>query len=555
MSFDAFISYSSNDKPAADATCAVLEGAGVRCWIAPRDIRTGAEYGGAIIDAIDHCRVMILVFSSSANASQQIHREIERAVSKGIPILPVRIEEVKPTKSMEYFLGAIHWLDALTPPLEQHLHKLADTVKAMRKIDAESRDRPANGNGVQKAFVARGVVDAVEEPAQSVKLKVGTTGLLPTKPARPKWLLPATTVAAFLAVLAGGAWLYHPDIFGSTTRPASSPSQPRQAVSTTLRAAAQGRNFLMGTVATSTPLRNDPLYSQMLAQEYNMIEPESETRFYRVRPSRTEFNFADADTIVDFASKHGMKLRGYPLATFYEIPAWLTKGNFSPSEISAILKDYVQTMLRRYRGRMYLWEITTAVFDNVGKMRESFWSKSLGEDYIEQIVAWAREADPQAKLFLNQDYAFDPVGATSDAVYDLLRQFRSRGIRIDGIGLGSVLLLNRVPKPQDMATNLTRLSALGMEIHIDHFEVSVPVPATDQNLERQALAYSDYLTTCLSIANCKGFLTWGFTDKYAWAPNRWKGMGVGAAMPFDEFYRPKPAYKAMLDGLNDGKIN
>jgi TIR domain len=133
MAFDAFVSYSSEGKAAADATCAVLEGAGIRCWIAPRDIRTGAEYGAAIIEAIDHCRVMVLVFSSSANGSRQIHRGIERAVTKGLPILLVRIEA--PTKSMEYFLGAIHWLDALTPPLEQHLQKLAETVKAMLKIE------------------------------------------------------------------------------------------------------------------------------------------------------------------------------------------------------------------------------------------------------------------------------------------------------------------------------------------------------------------------------------------------------------------------------------
>src|SRR6516165_1828683 len=135
MEFDTFISSSSRDKTAADATCAVLESAGVRCWIAPRDIRPGVEYGGAIIDAIDHCRAMILVFSASANESGQIRREIERAVAKAVPILPVRIEEVTPTKSLEYFLGAIHWLDALSPPLEQHLHKLAGTMKAMLKIE------------------------------------------------------------------------------------------------------------------------------------------------------------------------------------------------------------------------------------------------------------------------------------------------------------------------------------------------------------------------------------------------------------------------------------
>jgi hypothetical protein len=105
MAFDAFISYANRDKAAADAACAVLERAGVRCWIAPRDVRPGEEYGDAIIEAIGQCRVMVLIFSSSANDSRQVHREIERAVSKGVAIIPVRIEEVTPTISS--FRGSI----------------------------------------------------------------------------------------------------------------------------------------------------------------------------------------------------------------------------------------------------------------------------------------------------------------------------------------------------------------------------------------------------------------------------------------------------------------
>jgi TIR domain-containing protein len=139
MEFDAFISHSSKDKTAAHAACAVLERKGIRCWIAPRDMRAGVEYGAGIIEAIEHCRVMVLIFSSSANASQQIHREIERAASKSVPIVPVRIEEVTPTQSMEYFLGGIHWLDALTPPIEQHLTRLADTVNAILQVDVIRR--------------------------------------------------------------------------------------------------------------------------------------------------------------------------------------------------------------------------------------------------------------------------------------------------------------------------------------------------------------------------------------------------------------------------------
>src|ERR1700732_243968 len=117
MPYDAFISYSNLDKVQADATCAVLEASGIRCWIAPRDIVPGAEWGEAIILAINQCRVVILIFSSNANESPQIRREVERAVSKGIPVVPVRIEDIVPTDALAYFMDSVHWLDALTPPL------------------------------------------------------------------------------------------------------------------------------------------------------------------------------------------------------------------------------------------------------------------------------------------------------------------------------------------------------------------------------------------------------------------------------------------------------
>ena len=130
MPFDVFISYSSKDKTTADAACASLEAAGIRCWMAPRDIRGGLEYAEVIIEGIDACRIMVLIFSANSNASPQVHREIERAVSKGLTIIPFRIEDIAPTKAMEYYLGSIHWLDALTPPLTAHLAALVGQVRA-----------------------------------------------------------------------------------------------------------------------------------------------------------------------------------------------------------------------------------------------------------------------------------------------------------------------------------------------------------------------------------------------------------------------------------------
>lgn len=129
MAYDVFISHSARDKLYADAICAKLESRGVRCWIAPRDIAPGMEWGAAILEAINGARVMLLVFSSQANSSPQISREVERAVHKGLIVLPVRVEDVMPTGNLEYFLGTPHWLDAITPPFEQHLEHIADSTR------------------------------------------------------------------------------------------------------------------------------------------------------------------------------------------------------------------------------------------------------------------------------------------------------------------------------------------------------------------------------------------------------------------------------------------
>ena len=129
VAHDVFISYSSSDRNIANAVCARLEANGVRCWIAPRDIPPGTSWGSAIIRALSEARVMVLLFSLKANKSPQILREVERAVGRGVVIVPVRIEDVQPQDDFEYFLSSQHWLDILTHPLEEHLDKLCVVVK------------------------------------------------------------------------------------------------------------------------------------------------------------------------------------------------------------------------------------------------------------------------------------------------------------------------------------------------------------------------------------------------------------------------------------------
>jgi len=139
MAHDLFISYSAKDKVIADPVCATLEGMKIRCWIAPRDVPPGQTWASALVEAIGASRVFVLVFSDGSNNSPQVFREVGEAVEKGIPIIPFRIEDVQPSKEMGYYIKALHWLDALTPPLEKHLQKLGDTVQALLVTAREER--------------------------------------------------------------------------------------------------------------------------------------------------------------------------------------------------------------------------------------------------------------------------------------------------------------------------------------------------------------------------------------------------------------------------------
>ncbi len=142
MAHDVFVSYSSKDKAVADAVCATLESNRIRCWIAPRDVPPGLSYPAALSHAIDDCRAMVLVFSSDSNTSPQVIREVERAVSKGKPIVPFRIHDVQPSPDMGYLIGTLHWLDALTPPLEAHLRQLVVTVQSFLTSQSADSSQP-----------------------------------------------------------------------------------------------------------------------------------------------------------------------------------------------------------------------------------------------------------------------------------------------------------------------------------------------------------------------------------------------------------------------------
>jgi ABC-type amino acid transport substrate-binding protein len=142
MEHDVFISYCSENKSVADAVCAGLESDNVRCWIAPRDVPPGANWGRSIVHAITTSKIMVVIFSGHTNKSRHVVNEIERAVSHEVTIIPFRIEDVKPSEDLELFISSCHWLDALTPPLEAKIGELGRAVqRALGQTEVPDQER------------------------------------------------------------------------------------------------------------------------------------------------------------------------------------------------------------------------------------------------------------------------------------------------------------------------------------------------------------------------------------------------------------------------------
>ncbi len=150
MSHDVFISHSTQDKVVADAVCAALEAEKIRCWIAPRDIKSGESWAEAITDALKKSKLMVLIFSDHSNQSKQVANELTLAVNAKATVVPLKIEDIPPSKIMEFYLTGAHWLDAMNPPTEEQIKSLVERVKRNLDGGADEAEIPAAGRGSVK---------------------------------------------------------------------------------------------------------------------------------------------------------------------------------------------------------------------------------------------------------------------------------------------------------------------------------------------------------------------------------------------------------------------
>lgn len=315
----------------------------------------------------------------------------------------------------------------------------------------------------------------------------------------------------------------------------------------TLRSLADKLGLKIGTVVSFSYF-NDPKYTETIAREFNTITPENEMKFVLIHPFPSIYTFSRADRIVEFAEKNGLKLRGHCLVWHQQLPDWITNGNFTREEWIEILRNHIMTVVSRYKGRVYAWDVVNEAVSEDGYLRSSVWLRNIGPEYIELAFRWAHEADPDALLFYN-DYGIESINRKSDGVYNLLKTLLKHGVPIHGVGFQMHISVENYPDPESLAENIRRFRELGLQVEITEMDVRIPLPASNEELLRQAEIYRSIFKTYLDNSGPDAFIMWGFIDKYSWITYTFSGSG--AALIFDENYRPKPAYQALIQVLLD----
>lgn len=312
---------------------------------------------------------------------------------------------------------------------------------------------------------------------------------------------------------------------------------------TTLRTAS--RNLLIGTAVGLPQLDTDPTYSQILATQFDSVTPENAMKWDTTEPQQGVFNFAPADHIVAFAREHGQRVRGHTLVWHSQLPSWVTSGNWTPDQLRDILRQHIMVEAGHFKGQVYAWDVVNEVFDDSANLRNTIWLEKLGPSYIADAFRWAHEAAPNAQLYIN-DYNIEGINAKSTATYNLVKQLRSEGVPITGVGIQGHLGI-QYGFPGDIQQNIQRFVDLGVQVAITELDVRMVLPVTPEKLDLQASYYSRVVNACLAVKGCVGVTVWGFTDKYSWVPGVFAGQGAAAL--YDEYYNPKPAYWAVLADL------
>jgi endo-1,4-beta-xylanase len=328
----------------------------------------------------------------------------------------------------------------------------------------------------------------------------------------------------------------------------------------------------IGTAATPRDL-SDPVLSQITADQFSVLTPENEMKWQVVEPQQGTFNWTGADNLVKFAEAHDARVRGHTLVWHNQLPSWLTQGvangTISDSQLRDLLHQHITTEVRRYRGRIWQWDVVNEMFtdSNPSQINPSdFWVAHLGPGVIADAFRWAKAADGSAVLCYN-DYNIageDGSNAKFEAVFTMVQNLLAQDVPIGCVGDQGHLDLQYGFNPGLMTQDLQKFASLGLKVAITEADVRTFVETTDSNQSpivsptdstpnhtanpAGADWYNGMLQSCLAVQACISFTVWGFDDSESWVPGTFHGEGD--ADLYDVNLNAKPQYGAVQQTLS-----
>jgi endo-1,4-beta-xylanase len=312
----------------------------------------------------------------------------------------------------------------------------------------------------------------------------------------------------------------------------------------TLKALAESHKKYIGFLVNPTQLTTEAEYSKIADREFDCFTPGNPMKWDTTEATRGKFNFKDADIIVNHGQQHGQKVRGHTLVWHSQLPSWVANGGFNATELRSIMHNHISTEAGHWKGKIYAWDVVNEPLNEDGTFRSSVFYKTLGKTFISDAFKFAHDADPAAKLYLN-DYNVEGINKKSTAMYDLIKELKSQNVPIHGAGLQAHFEVGGVPK--DIQQNIQRFAALGLDVAITEVDIRIKMPADAAKLEQQAKDYGAVVKACMAVPGCVGVSISGLTDKFSWVPTTFSGYGD--ALIYDKNYKEKPAYNAVKQAL------
>ncbi|WP_151526093.1 endo-1,4-beta-xylanase [Serinicoccus kebangsaanensis] len=308
--------------------------------------------------------------------------------------------------------------------------------------------------------------------------------------------------------------------------------------------------------------RRPTTYQRVLAREFSSLTPENDMKWAQIHPEPGEYDFSGADAVMRFARRNGQEVRGHTLLWHSQNPEWVSESDWSCAEARDVLEEHISTVVGRYAGDIYQWDVANEIFQDPSstgevtlRLEANPFLRACAEDPVALVgdaFRWAHEADPEAVLFLN-DYNAEGINAKTDAYYALAQELLAEGVPLGGFGAQGHLSL-QYGFDTSLQANLERFADLGLEVAVTEADVRVPLDPelgepTAEQVQLHAERHDAMLQACIDVPACTSFTVWGFPDANSWVPDVFPGEDW-ATIFLDDF-TPKPAYHAMLESLRD----